>query len=368
MKILIVSRAFYPNNSPRSFRTTELAKELSRQGHEVDVITHRKNEHHSGFEEKYNIRIQDLGKTKWSIFDINKGNKILKLIKRAINRLLLQLFEFPDIQLTFMVKNILRNKKNYDLLISIAVPHTIHWGVALARKKRHKIAGVWVADCGDPYMGNDLDTFKKPFYFKYVEKWWCKKADYIAIPFKGAIDAYYKEFHGKIKVISQGFNFEDSSLYITKYSKNEIPTFAYSGAFIRGVRDPREFINYLLSLKINFKFIIYTNKKELVQDLVEKSNGKIEVRSYIPREELIGVLSKMDFILNINNGNSTQLPSKLIDYSLTGRPILSIDSFNFNKDIVNQFLESNYSNQLIVDNIDEYRIENVCSKFLSISV
>jgi len=32
-KILIVSNAFYPEISPRSFRTTELAKELSRQGH-----------------------------------------------------------------------------------------------------------------------------------------------------------------------------------------------------------------------------------------------------------------------------------------------------------------------------------------------
>ena len=31
-KILVVSSAFYPENSPRSFRTTELVKELARQG------------------------------------------------------------------------------------------------------------------------------------------------------------------------------------------------------------------------------------------------------------------------------------------------------------------------------------------------
>lgn len=38
-KILIISRSFYPMNSPRSFRTTELAKEFARQGHEVRALT-----------------------------------------------------------------------------------------------------------------------------------------------------------------------------------------------------------------------------------------------------------------------------------------------------------------------------------------
>ena len=34
---LLVSVSFYPENSPRSFRATELAKELCRQGHKVLV-------------------------------------------------------------------------------------------------------------------------------------------------------------------------------------------------------------------------------------------------------------------------------------------------------------------------------------------
>lgn len=39
-KILIVTNGYYPKNSPRSFRATEFAKELHRQGHQVTVITH----------------------------------------------------------------------------------------------------------------------------------------------------------------------------------------------------------------------------------------------------------------------------------------------------------------------------------------
>ena len=38
-KILLVSSAFYPEISPRSFRATELAKEFCRRGHDVTVIS-----------------------------------------------------------------------------------------------------------------------------------------------------------------------------------------------------------------------------------------------------------------------------------------------------------------------------------------
>ncbi|MBK7525412.1 MAG: hypothetical protein IPI53_15025 [Saprospiraceae bacterium] len=44
MKVLIISGDFYPVNSPRSFRTTELAKELSRQGNEVTLMYSVKDE------------------------------------------------------------------------------------------------------------------------------------------------------------------------------------------------------------------------------------------------------------------------------------------------------------------------------------
>ena len=37
MKILIISGSFYPDNSPRAFRTTELAKRFCKLGHDVTV-------------------------------------------------------------------------------------------------------------------------------------------------------------------------------------------------------------------------------------------------------------------------------------------------------------------------------------------
>ncbi|MCB0744319.1 MAG: hypothetical protein KDC67_10475 [Ignavibacteriae bacterium] len=366
-KILIISRSFYPGISPRSFRTTELVKEFSKCGHEVTLLTHKvENENvYSNFEKDYNITIKDLGKNILPRIKLGK-NKYLNLLKRIISRGLSILIEYPDIELVFLVKKALKNETNYDLLISIAVPHTTHWGVALALKKNKRITKVWVADCGDPYMGASNDSFKKLFYFKYIEKWWCNKVDYITIPFDGAIEAYYKEFHFKIKIIPQGFNFNEIVIDEKEYVSNSIPTFAYSGLLIPGVRDPKPLVDYLLSIKIDFKFIFY-NKQHLIMDsLINISNGMVEQRDYIERKELIRTLSKMDFLINFNNNVPTQLPSKLIDYYFTKRPVLMIDSYNFDKKIINQFLKKDYSNKYQFDTIDSYRIEKVANQFLNL--
>ena len=364
-KILIIGNSFYPENSPRAFRTTELVKEFARQGHKVTVLIPKNTEHHLQFEMDFGVEIKDLGKLRYKEIDISNGGKLAVIFRRVLRRSLDFFFDFPSIQWMFKVQRALKKEKQYDLLISIAAPHPIHWGAALAYRKK-RIAKTWVADCGDPFMGVSTDTFGKPFYFKYIEKYWCKKADYISVPFIGAKNGYYKEFRHKIKIIPQGFKFEDIEINSKEYKLNEIPTFAFAGGLIPGARDPKEFIKYLLSLKIPFKFILYTRSHNMISPLLKIAKGKVEVRDYVPRKELILALSKMDFVVNFNNGVPTQLPSKLIDYYLTKRPVLSLDSYNFDKKIAMEFLEGNYGNKFIFNDPEQYRIENVCQQFLSL--
>ena len=145
-------------------------------------------------------------------------------------------------------------KSDYDLMISFAVPYPIHWGVAWSVTKKHRISEVWVADCGDPYMGDVLDSFRHPFYFKYLEKWFCRKADFIAIPVKSAITGYYPEFHHKIRIIPQGFDF-DLKPVKSEEVQNDIPTFAYAGGFLKGIRDPEPLMKYLSGLDFPFRFL-----------------------------------------------------------------------------------------------------------------
>jgi len=365
-KILIVSSSFYPMNSPRSFRTTELVKEFSREGHKVTLLTPKNDQHHIPFEEEYGVTIKDLGPLQLPEIELKDSKGISRLLKRALRRGLLQFFEYPDIELMFKVRKALRKESGYDLLISIAVPHPIHWGVAWTRQKNNHIADTWAADCGDPYMGHTLDSFNKLFYFKYFEKYFCRKADFITVPLEEAKKAYYPEFRDKIRVIPQGFNFDEVEIDHSSYNSNSVPTFAYAGGFIPGGRDPRVFLDYLVGINQPYKFIIYTKNKGLVEPYLKSSNGQIEIRDYIPRKELLKILSRMDFLVNFENDTKRQLPSKLIDYYLAGRPVLNVSSNEIDTEVITQFLKGNYSNKYNYNGVDQYRIENVCNRFLAL--
>lgn len=170
--------------------------EFSRQGHDVTVITRFRNHDYKNFLSESPICLR-----MWSKYRLkevpNIGGRWTRLLARIINRVLKVLFEYPTIEDMFKLKKILKHENGYNLLISFAVPYPVHWGVAWSRTRKHKIAGKWIADCGDPYMGDILDTFRKPFYFKYIEMWFSRKADFLTIPIEGAIDGYYPEFHRK---------------------------------------------------------------------------------------------------------------------------------------------------------------------------
>ena len=359
-KILIVSRAFHPLIAPRAFRATELAKEFARQGHNVTVITHKRDFDYDSYSKQHNFEIKDFAKGKWK--DIPQTNIVFKIFRKILN----YLFLFPDIQLTKMVKNALKNENDYDLLISIAVPYPVHWGVARAIKKNKNLTKTWVADCGDPFMGSKETILKMPFYFKYVENWFCNKPNFLTVPIPEAIEAYPEKCRNKIRVIPQGFNFEENT-FNNEITKNTIPTFAYAGGLSKGVRDPHQFLEFLSKINIDFRFYIFTKNQNLITPFSKRLANKLIISDYIPREQLMEKFKKVDFLLNIENLNSIQSPSKLIDYALSKKPILSISPNKLDEKKVNKFLNGDYSDNFVIKDIEQYNISNVARNFIKLN-
>lgn len=358
-KILVVCKSFYPTNGPRANRATELVKEFARLGHDVEVLTPKISVHES-FEKENQVNIVDMGTT-----FLHGANR--SIFKRAIMKTLLVLgiaerYNIPDYFLKNKIPALLKGK-HYDLIVSVAKPHSIHWGVAKARLSEPKLCKIWVADCGDPFMGNPFHKYDDSLE-KY-ERLFCKVADYITVPIKDAIPSYFPDFHDKIKVIPQGFNFENDRQFLAKYSENVIPTFAYAGAFYKDKRDPRTLLEYLVNLEIDFRFIIYTKNTDLVTPFLNKSQGKIVIKDYVPRHQLLYELSKMDFLININNISSVQSPSKLIDYFLTERPVLSINN-NQVSSALNDFLNYDFREKYVFPNMSSYDIRHVANSFLAL--
>lgn len=364
-KIVIVSYATYPGVSPRHLRTNELSKELARKGHDVTLYVLEGGYNYDEYARNNNIKVKSLGRTYLFDFSHNGGLK-LNFYMKVLNKFLGKYFELPFLELMCNSYNVIKKEKNIDLLITIAVPYPLHWGAAIFRRfhKKSLENTVWVADCGDPYMGSPFKI--KPFYFKWIEKWFFHKTDFISIPVEEARDAYYPEFSEKIKIIPQGFNFEEVKIN-RNYTQNKVTTFIYAGTFYKNLRDPRPFLKYLVSLDTDFKFIIYTNSVFLLKDYQEILGAKLQIFDYIPREKLIFEMSKSDFLVNLENPSKKQSPSKLIDYALSKRPILSINTNDkIDTELINDFLNANYDKALVMEDIDRYNIKNVANKFLNL--
>lgn len=361
IRYLIVSNSFHPQNTPRSNRTTELAKELCRQGHQVTVLTPF---HPAQMElaDEYGMKLVDLGQAKWPEIPTAWRGKS-RFVLRALRRGLLQALEYPEIELAFRTARALALMEKHDVLVSIAAPHPVHWGVARAARRARLPARAWLADCGDPYMGRENDSFSPPFYFKYLEKAFCRRADAIVVPVEGAIQAYYQEFRNKIHVIPQGFRFDDyAHLKSMRPEADGVLRFAFAGLFIPGKRDPSAFLDYLQHRTDHFEFHVFTRNPALVIPFAQRDQ-RIILHEFMPRAQLLERLARMDFLVNIENAGRRQTPSKLIDYWLCGRPILSFGSEWLPTEAIDQFLRGDYHQELVIDRPEQYDIGNVARRF-----
>ena len=205
MKVVIISRTCYPAKAPRSYRATELAKEFVKRGHEVSLYAFLGSYDYSEISAQTGIHFKNLGKARFGMSSNTK--KIGKSKYHHFLRYVGRPFHFPECTMIPMVKKAIRNEGDIDLLITIAIPHVIHYAASVSDLSKVKN---WIADCGDPFMGNPFH--KQPSYFERFERHWCERCNYITIPIQEATEAYYPEYRDKIRVIPQGFDFNGSSV------------------------------------------------------------------------------------------------------------------------------------------------------------
>lgn len=361
MKILIISNHAYPAQGPRAFRTSELSEQLVKMGHEVILYTVHGSYDYTQYENETGVIRRDIG-SKYATHANDgtfRNNLFDKFMRRCFGRLLM----WPLCEFHFIVERIIVENPNMDMLITIAYPHSIHSGAARAKSLHPQIfPKTWVCDCGDPYMLNPF--INPPKYMKKYEDMWCSTCDYITVPTDHSYQGYYEQYWDKIRVIPQGFDFTKTP--IAQYSKNEVPTFLFVGAIYPGKRDPYSFMEYLLKFEKPYKFIVMT-REPICEKYINESKGQIVNIVGRTRKEVIIECSKADFLINITNPSTIQSPSKLIDYGIAGRPILNVEQ-NFNDpSFFDQFYNGNYTEQYLIKNLDDYRIEVVANKFIELT-
>ena len=359
MRILVISQNTCPLQNPRAFRTAELTERLAATGHDVTLYTVHGSEDYSLYTARTGIRMKDI-RTVWSLFP-NDGNRRRNVITKLMFRLMPKQM-FPDMVYWYLVPPILRREKDVDLLITIAVPHGISIGAALYRKKHKDSPKVWIADSGDPFYLNPFSV--KSEFRRKLDLLWCSQADIITIPTEESRDGYFPQFQDKIRILPQAFDF--SKTPVAEYEPTEVPTFGFAGRLYPGIRDIHSFLDYLLTLRRPYRFLVYTFS-DIEDRYSEESDGRIEIIHGAPRKDVILALSKCDFLINVVNPSTVQSPSKLIDYGIAGRPILDISNEFCEGKELEAFLDGDYSGSRRVENLDRYRIETVAAGFVELA-
>lgn len=360
MNILIISNHAFPAQGPRAYRTTELSERLAKMGHRVVLYTVQGRYDYSTYEETTGVIRRDIH-PKWATF-ANDGSHRYNIFDKFMYHYFNRLLMWPLCEFHYSVEKIIQDNPNMDMLITIAYPHSIHSGAARAKKRHPQIfPKTWICDCGDPYMLNPF--IRPPKYMRKFEEMWCSMCDYITVPTKDSYKGYYEQYWSKIRIIPQGFDFNKTP--VAEYRVNPVPTFVFVGTIYPGVRDPRSFMDFLLSFDKPYKFKVMTHSPLDERYLIE-SKGQIEYIVGKGRKEVILECSKADFLINITNPNKIQTPSKLIDYGISGRPILNVDNDYVDFTHFIEFYNKDYSNKYIIDSLDTYRIENVANQFLQL--
>lgn len=371
MKIVIISSFFYPVIQPRSFRATELAKEFARKGHDVSAIPMNTVE---GFDyEEYghinNIKIYPLtifkqDGTAQAASKAATQDVFTKIFRSLVSYLLCgRMIKY----MYSIYKSLLKQDclEDADMVIALSTPFCIHWALAKYIKRRGK-GFVSIADSGDPFYYSK--QWNLAIWFKYIERNVYRQMDYLTIPTANAIPLYSPLIpEDKIKLIPQGFDMSNIKLYQGEFgSKIRI---AYAGVFYWDIRNPEFLFRYLDECDKDYELNLFMRYQDAILETTLSKypnlKNRLIVHYNVPHDDLIYELSKMHFLINVENLSNTQMPSKLIDYGMSGRPILSCNEMNYSEEIMNRFMTGDYRDRYEVD-IEDYNIVKIADKFIEL--
>ena len=162
-----------------------------------------------------------------------------------------------------------------------------------------------------------------------------------------------------------------NGIKLSEYERNHVPTFCYAGLLYKGIREPNSFIRYLSELNEEFNFVVFTDTESseclsILEQFPEKMRGRMQIKSLISRDECLMEMSSMDFLVNFSNDGGVQQPSKLVDYTLSKRPHLTVGNHQVDFEEFNRFFNYNYSSYVPID-ISKFDQNKVIDQILSLA-
>jgi glycosyltransferase involved in cell wall biosynthesis len=358
MKVLIVTHNYAPDRAPRAFRWTAIAEYWAQAGVHVDVVTTGRAGN-KVFETVNGVHVYRVGERGYGRFRrifvterpardtpsrqrsgaLAVAAKLGKLLYDATWKRLY----WPD-HAAFWYwaarRQALRLCRThiYDSVITVSHPFTGHL-IGLKLKKVFPNLR-WIADVGDPFsLGGTVSFNNEPLYGtlnRWAEAQVYARCDAISVTVEGCRDAVAEIFadtKSKIEVIPPLLSLNPAPNAPARRNSDDTATIlVYLGVLYARIRRPDALLALFSAMyerDPTFQLHFYGDSQGCETDFHPYTHliGRaIFIHGPVPRDRVGSIMQAADILVNIGNETSYQLPSKLVEYASTGRPIMNISA------------------------------------------
>ena len=353
MKILIINYFYPPVVDAHAYRWEQIARHWITQGHQVDIICGRLyGVPDRGIQAGVNVTRVGLAARPTMHSPSTKARKervrerLSSLLVDALRPFYRKLY-WPDAWWHWWpsaLREVLKRRHvNYDLVVSYYPSFSAHF-TAAALKRWTKSPGLkWIADYGDPFA-TSLTMPPNNFALygrlnQLAERYVGRQADMLVFTNESTAAAFHDARgcpQDKLRVIPHlvdlrrlyaGGQCGQRSTY-SDPSCSDTTHLLYIGSFHRGIREPDLLFDIVRRLNRNThrQYILTIYGPTNGFDLTPADCPQIRYKGMIEREKALDLLREADVLVNVDNMNCAMVPSKIVEYIGTGRPLLNLTS------------------------------------------
>ena len=349
MNVMIITHSYLPSFSPRALRWSAIAEQWVKKGNQVDVLSSSNGS--PCLQERVNgVRIYRIEgfflqrrRGQLGALQGSSGGKFARWLRRLYEVSWKRIY-WPDYACLWYyaasrkAKELL-GRKRYEVIISVSLPFTNHL-VGMWLQKNSKDVP-WLVDVGDPFSFSEMRHLNNHVLYRKlnerVEGAVFTRADWVTVTTEEVSSLYKQKFPEnayKMNVIPPLLNEREelNKASAVKLNEGKI-NISYVGNFYRSIREPDVLLSLLESvlkadpaLRETVAFHIFGNtdrfptafekSKELEQ--VCTLHGSVE-HSFVGQ-----IIGQSQMLINLGNTTCYQLPSKIVEYAASGKPIINI--------------------------------------------
>lgn len=358
MRILIITAQYYPSVTPNVYRWGAIAEHWAACGHEVHILCTRHIMtppngsirgvwvHRAGHNSLLDWIHHLLGRRqgRGQVGSTGRAGKGRRWLEKVVDLTWRRIY-WPDGRQLWYQPGTKRGRvlvEQYDIeaVISVGLPFTAH-RIAQALKARFPDL-YWLMDIEDPFSiaMSDARINNTFLYGKLniaAEHRALQQADRVTVTVAAARKAYavaFPQVAARIAVVPPVFNLPVKDAPGFVFEPDDAIHLAYFGSFYHRIRTPHALLALLEAcrqqhpqlwqqLRIHFFGEIHSSFWPVFERYPDV-NEQLRFHGLVSRSTVAAAIHSADCLINVGNRTSYHLPSKSVDYMMSGKPVVNI--------------------------------------------